>query len=690
MASNGKVLSFVIKAIDEVTAPFRRLGNAVAKGCKAIFGNLANIKAGFDMIASSHLGASIRAAFDFEKTITDFKVLTGSVDSARDHVEQLREFASSTPLTLDDLTAASKQLLSFGASIDDVIPNLKMLGDISMGDTQKFQGLSLVFSQVMAAGKLMGQDLMQMINQGFNPLTIMAQKSGKSIAQLKEEMSQGRITFDMVREAMVAATSAGGLFANSMQESSKTGHGLVSTLKDKVSDVLRTVGDSFMDLAKTKIGRLIERIDELRRSGKIKEWADKALEAIRPLVNGIENLFDGRTRMLTIVAAKESFIAVFSAGGEIVFAALKHGWDYVTEHFGDIGEAIWKGLKRAAGNILGAGSWLGEQGAKLLGVDQDVIDEGRRKINGFINDNYGTRLDEGPGAAARDTLGDEVRGIVDRLKEKLSEQAEIVNRANEEAFGKASGKGDGGSGKGDGGGDGLVALELKRKENAEAIEYQTDIIRELNAELEALENEAGGLAAAFENAEQNVAAAGQASQAWEGYADAVRQGRQRNAAGDVKGGRDFLDDAKRRRDAEKQANRDKTREEWNKRQLDRIIANNSLNLNKLGESRLDKGGEITTDRLREGWEKRFAGTAQDLERFRQMLEANDAAKAAQEALDQAQFQRWNIEAEQLRNAEKIQQKQEEIKAAQTELDALNKQTQILDRIEQNTREGNFG
>lgn len=89
------------------------------------------------------------------------------------------------------MVGAEKMMLGFNIQAEDTIKYLKAISDISMGESNKFNSLTLAFSQMSAAGKLMGQDLNQMINAGFNPLQTISEKTGKSIATLKDEMSKG-------------------------------------------------------------------------------------------------------------------------------------------------------------------------------------------------------------------------------------------------------------------------------------------------------------------------------------------------------------------------------------------------------------------------------------------------------------------------------------------------------------------
>ena len=303
----NKVIEYIISAKDKTGAAISSALTRVKSFAAAAASNLANIKAGFDMLAqvarsfARVFSVAIKEAFKFEKATADFKVLLNSIDAAKEHIADLRRFASSTPLTFDDLAKASKLLLSFGANVQDVMPYLKTLGDISMGNAQKFQGLALVFAQVQSAGKLMGQDLLQMINQGFNPLTIIAQQTGKSVSELKDLMSEGAISFEMVAEAMRVATSEGGLFCGAMDEASQTGEGLMSTLQDKWADAVRTFGNAFTDSAKNGLQFLIDKLTELAEDGSLDRWAQNTARACGQVYEKIQEAVQGFKALGTAV-----------------------------------------------------------------------------------------------------------------------------------------------------------------------------------------------------------------------------------------------------------------------------------------------------------------------------------------------------------------------------------------------------
>jgi tape measure domain-containing protein len=191
------------------------------------------------------LGAAfLKSASDMENYQTSFTTLLSSADKAKAMLSDLNQFAAATPFSITDLAASAKMLLGFGQTAESIMPTMKMLGDVAQGNKEKFSSLTLVYSQVMSQGKLMGQDLLQLINAGFNPLTIMAKQTGKSIAVLKEEMSQGAISADMVTAAFQSATSEGGLFFGGMEAASKTLSGQFSTLMDDGM----ALGRSFLEM----------------------------------------------------------------------------------------------------------------------------------------------------------------------------------------------------------------------------------------------------------------------------------------------------------------------------------------------------------------------------------------------------------------------------------------------------------
>lgn len=188
------------------------------------------------------LSNMVRVRGEFQAVDTAIQTLLGSKEKADELMSQVREYAKISPLEFSDVTQATQMMLGFNIEAEKVPRYLQAIGDVSMGDTQRFNSLTLAFSQMSAAGKLMGQDFNQMVGQGFNPLQFMTEKTGKSMAQLKEEMSKGAISAEMVQQAFIDATSAGGKFYQMSENASKTINGQLSMMQDAMDTAFNELG----------------------------------------------------------------------------------------------------------------------------------------------------------------------------------------------------------------------------------------------------------------------------------------------------------------------------------------------------------------------------------------------------------------------------------------------------------------
>ena len=221
-------------------------------GLKKWIGGLA-LGAGLVSLAKT----GIEAAMTMEGLTAQFTVMTGSAEKAKGVISEIADFAAKTPFDKLGLSNAAKTLMAFGMEADKVVPTLKMLGDVAGSDQNKLNSLALVFGQIQSAGRLTGGDLLQLINQGFNPLNTLAKISGKSMSELKDAMSEGRISADMVTLAFQAATSEGGLFFGNLEAQSQTLQGRISTLKDNFVTALQNMADAFLPLMKAGVDVLI-------------------------------------------------------------------------------------------------------------------------------------------------------------------------------------------------------------------------------------------------------------------------------------------------------------------------------------------------------------------------------------------------------------------------------------------------
>lgn len=219
-----------VQSITAIDSKLEQLGKNAQKS-DSVFAGLFKfeaLKQGLGLLASG-FSEVYNFGKQMEQTMLSFEVMTGSKEKAHQLQVELKHLADISPMVDSAIYGGGKMLLNYGIEANKVGGYLNMLGDISAGDADRFQRLAYVFGQVSAQTKLQGADLRQMIDAGFNPLNEMVKTTGKSYEQLKDDMSKGKISFDMVVNAMKSVTGEGGRFNNMMQRQAETVGGMEST-----------------------------------------------------------------------------------------------------------------------------------------------------------------------------------------------------------------------------------------------------------------------------------------------------------------------------------------------------------------------------------------------------------------------------------------------------------------------------
>jgi tape measure domain-containing protein len=284
-----------------LTVKIRADASQFEKTMRGVKGTLRGITPSFTAIAATAAaaGASIIAlgygiyrmvksasqeAAKFETLSAQMEVLTGSAANAKKLLDELTTFGATTPLEQGDLQQASKTLLGFGITLDNIMPTLRMLGDVSMGNGQTLQQLALVFGQITSAGRLMGQDVLQLINAGFNPLVQISKRTGESMLELKKRMEAGGISSDEVAQAFKDATSQGGLFEGMLAKIAETTDGKISNLNDTIAKLKRSFGIGFNEGLKVALDAANEKLPKLEAA--FKTAGDNMGNALTDAVSG--------------------------------------------------------------------------------------------------------------------------------------------------------------------------------------------------------------------------------------------------------------------------------------------------------------------------------------------------------------------------------------------------------------------
>ena len=307
-ANGGDILFHIKGDTSDLEKKTKDMGKKLKDSLNTI-GNAMTVGVSIPLTAIATAGVKYNAELEsYSANLTT--LLGGNKKQAEELLNTLKETAKTTPYETSQLVKATQTMMSFGISADNAKKYLNQIGDISMGNAEKLSGLTLAFSQVQSAGKLTGQDLLQMINQGFNPLNIISKETGESMASLKERMSEGGVSAEEVAHAFEIATSKGGLFYQGMEKGAKTTEGQISTLKDSFKEATGSLTEALLPTLLSLVQTLTKVADwfsNLSESGK------RTILIIGGIVASIGPLIKVGLGIAKIVNAFKIFVSVIKS-----------------------------------------------------------------------------------------------------------------------------------------------------------------------------------------------------------------------------------------------------------------------------------------------------------------------------------------------------------------------------------------
>lgn len=377
----------ISKGMNKTASASQAAANLIASGYAAKISS-AVINAG-----TSLAKFGLQYSMQMESYQTNFAALLGDAEKAQTLVNNLKEMAAKTPFATRDLADASQTLLAFGVSAENLMPTIEMLGDVSMGNKERFQSLALAFGQVSAAGKLTGQDLLQFVNAGFNPLKEISQKTGESLGEVRKRMEEGGVSAQEVAEAFKSATSEGGQFAGAMDNASQTLEGRWSTLKDNAAEAAGAMMESLIPALKKIVDWLSQAASWISQN----QGAATAIGAVilvlvtsLSLLSGVFSVASAAAAIfgVSVSAAFSTILIVVGVIAALIAAGvlLYQNWDTISAK----AKEIWQGISDfLSGLIDSIASWFQEKWNSLMtwwrGLLQSISDWFKNTWNSLSN-----------------------------------------------------------------------------------------------------------------------------------------------------------------------------------------------------------------------------------------------------------------------------------------------------------------
>lgn len=275
---------------DEADSHFGRLGKAV-DGLKGPFA------AGMAAMGAAALavgGKSVMMAAKLEQTEKAFGTLLGSGEKAKSFLDDLEQFAASSPFDFDGLEEASKKMLAFGFDAEETKNIMQTLGDATSamgGGTEELNGMAAALGQMQAKGKASTEELMQLTERGIPAFEIMQEEMGITGEKLEESLRKGAIGGEEAVQALL--TGMNKRFDGAMEEQNNTVLGQWNSMKENLGYVLKEIGQTIIDTFNLKgifeeASKTLEQFKKDLESGGIRQaldnlipdWLEAAIVAI--------------------------------------------------------------------------------------------------------------------------------------------------------------------------------------------------------------------------------------------------------------------------------------------------------------------------------------------------------------------------------------------------------------------------
>lgn len=329
-------ISAAVSGFSQLAQRIEQSNKRINKSIDATFGKNA-IRMSQNLLSSlkyaaaglSALGvASVKMSADMQVARKSMEVLTGSAEAARKHLSDLERFAATTPFDFSGLVDASKRLQAYGFQAEAVIPILQNVGDASaaLGLGQEgIDRITLALGQMASKGKVSAEEMLQLTETGIAGWQMLADYTGKSVAEVQEQASKGAISAQTALEAIF--TGMRDRFGGIMEQSADEIPYQLSNMQDSISSIMREIGDSItegLDL-KTKMSDVSIYLTALSQEIKTSGVREAMNELVPPELEGaIAGVATAITVMLIPALAKLG-AAALAAGGPFTIAAAAAG-----------------------------------------------------------------------------------------------------------------------------------------------------------------------------------------------------------------------------------------------------------------------------------------------------------------------------------------------------------------------------
>lgn len=204
----------------------------------------------------------------FQQLEIAFETMLRSGTKSKALMDQLVVTAAKTPFDLQGIASSTKQMLAYGSSVENVVDEIVMLGNVASGVGAPLGEIAYLYGTLRAQGRAYAVDIRQFAGRGIPIYEELAKVIGVSKDEVSALITEGKVGFAEVEQAFKNMTSSSGVYYNLMQEQSKSLTGMISNLGDAWDSALNKIGQENQDVFAAGIQgaiTLVENYDEILR-----------------------------------------------------------------------------------------------------------------------------------------------------------------------------------------------------------------------------------------------------------------------------------------------------------------------------------------------------------------------------------------------------------------------------------------
>lgn len=217
---------------------------------------------------SSLLQSIVQTRGEFQQLEIAFGTMLKSDSKAKQLMDELVVTAAKTPFDLQGIANSAKQMMAYGSTVDNVVDELVMLGNVASGVGAPLGEIAYLYGTLRTQGRAYAMDIRQFAGRGIPIYEELAKILKVNKDQVAGLVSEGKVGFAEVEKVFQNLTSSTGMYYNLMEKQSKSLPGMIANLGDAWDSALNKLGTDNQDLFADAISGatyLVEHFEDVLR-----------------------------------------------------------------------------------------------------------------------------------------------------------------------------------------------------------------------------------------------------------------------------------------------------------------------------------------------------------------------------------------------------------------------------------------